>query len=98
MRAFVETTDEWRIVTVSLAGGLPHLVEAAVAEARVVANTEAPMVFCPPIAVLVRRDRARERDIRHGLALSVECDRHPQAALAKLGNLLGPPTVTVASG
>ncbi len=99
LRAFFEQDDKpFRITPISLAGGLRFLIEAAEDDARRAANDPRPVVFCPPIAVFVRRDRAREIDIRHGLTLSVECDRQPSAALAKLGNLLGPPTITVASG
>jgi hypothetical protein len=42
--------------------------------------------------------RARKIDLANGLALSVECDAHPEAAREQLERLLGPATVVVASG
>jgi hypothetical protein len=100
LRAFYEdgSAKPFRITPTSLAGGFKFLIDAAEDDARRAASFPRPIVFCPPIAVFTNKDRAREIDIAQGLALSVECDRQPSAALAKLGNLLGPPTVTVASG
>jgi hypothetical protein len=43
--------------------------------------------------IFAGRDTACESDIVEGLALSVECDRHPQQARQILEGLLGPATV-----
>lgn len=57
-----------------------------------------PVVFCPPLATFIGPDKATEADLANGLALSVECDRAPGGARAKLEGLIGPATVVVASG
>jgi hypothetical protein len=43
-------------------------------------------------------NKAREVDIRFGVAVSVECDVWPQQALERLTAIIGAPTVVVASG
>jgi Virulence-associated protein E len=48
--------------------------------------------------VFKNKARAREQDIASGLALSVECDEHPQQARAQLEKLLGAATVVISSG
>jgi hypothetical protein len=45
---------------------------------RKAAQFPRPAVFCPPIATFTSAKRARELDLANGLALSVECDAHPQ--------------------
>ena len=57
-----------------------------------------PVVFCPPLATFSNADEATENALANGLALSVECDRAPLVAQAKLESLIGPATVVVASG
>jgi len=57
-----------------------------------------PVVFCPPLATFAGPDEATEEALRNGLVLSVECDKAPAAARAKLEALLGPATILVASG
>lgn len=74
------------------------LAEAATYWATMAAQAARPAVFCPPIATFTSAKRARELDLANGLALSVECDTHPQRARELLERLLGPATVVVASG
>lgn len=57
-----------------------------------------PVVFCPPLATFTGPDDATEAALANGLALSVECDRAPGRARAKLESVIGPATVVVASG
>ena len=99
VRAFYEDEEKpSRISPTSLSGGLGFLIDVAEDDARRAVQTPRPIVFCPPIAVFKDRQHARERDITQGLALSVECDQHPQAARQKLEQILGPATVVVRSG
>jgi hypothetical protein len=81
-----------------LEDGLGHLATAATYWATKAAQHPDPVVFCPPIATFTSAKRAREIDLANGLALSVECDAHPQRARQLLEQLLGPATVVVASG
>jgi hypothetical protein len=76
----------------------PLVIQAADLATRC-ARAFQPVVFAPPIATF--RDEAggaTEANLANGLALSVECDRQPEAARARLEHLLGPATVVVASG
>src|SRR5712671_1268494 len=100
MRAFFEDDNAkpFRITPAAMRGGLLFLVDAAEDDARRAANNPKKVVFCPPIATFTNGGRAREIDIVAGLALSVECDQHPRAAVAKLEAILGPATMIVASG
>jgi AAA domain len=99
VRSFVEGDDKpFRLTSAALTGGLDYLVEVAEDDARRAAQFPKPVVFCPPLATFASKNRAREQDIVEGLALSVECDAHPQQARAILEQLLGPATVVVKSG
>ena len=99
LRAFLEGMDKpFKIAPVNLACGLPFIVDSAENNARLAAQHSQPVVFCPPLAVFNNKARAREQDIASGLALSVECDEHPQQARVQLEKLLGAPTVVVKSG
>lgn len=100
LRAFFEgdSSRPFRISPISLAGGLPFLIECAEDDARRAAQDPKPVVFAPPIAVFGNKDRAGEKDIALGLALSVELDEHPQRARERLEELLGQATVVVRSG
>jgi AAA domain len=99
VRAFYEDVPKsFRITPAALSGGLAFLIEVAEDDARRAANHPKRIVFCPPIATFMGKDRAKETDIAEGLALSVECDEHPHEAAAKLEAVLGPATVTVVSG
>jgi hypothetical protein len=99
VRSFLENEDKvFRISPASLLGGLRFLIDVAEDDARRAAQNPKPVVFCPPLATFAVKDRAREQDIAEGLALSVECDQHPRAALETLQAILGTPTVVVKSG
>src|SRR5262245_34237121 len=93
-----ESAKPFRITPASLTGGLDFIVDVAEDDARRAANDPRRVVFCPPLALFSNSDRAREIDIAAGLALSVECDQHPQEARERLEALLGPATLVVASG
>jgi hypothetical protein len=100
LRAFHDNSSNkvFRINPTGLSGGLKGIVVAAEDDAYRAANSPEPVVFCPPIAVFVGRDHAREKDILEGLALSVECDERASEAKAKLEEILGPVTIAVKSG
>jgi hypothetical protein len=100
IRAFYEDggRKSFRITPTSLAGGLPFLIDVAEDDARRAANDPKPVVFCPPIASFITKERAGEKDIAEGYALSVECDRRPLEAREELERLIGPATVVVRSG
>lgn len=87
-----------RPVTINGAGLTP-VIDEAERIANAAANHRDPVVFCPPVATFKDGANATEGNLAEGLALSVECDRFPAEALAKLSALFGlAPTVTVASG
>jgi hypothetical protein len=100
LRAFFEddAAKPFRITPTQLTGGLPFLIETAVDDADRAANFPKPVVFCPPIATFTNKDKARERDLGEGLALSVECDARPGQARTTLEAILGPATIVVRSG
>jgi AAA domain len=99
VRAFFEDgAKPFRISPTSLVGGLNFLIDVAEDDARRAANAPERVVFCPPIATFATKERARERDLVEGLALSVECDHHPQRARETLEQLIGPATLVVRSG
>ena len=76
-----------------------HVIDVAVDMARRAANDAKPAVFCPPIAVLNGSSgQAREQDLFLGLAISVECDEHPNEARQRLQEILGEATAIVKSG
>jgi RecA-family ATPase len=99
-RAFFDGDDDrpFRIQGIPLSGGLGFLIDAAEDDARRAAQCPKPVVFCPPVAIFANKDRATERDLAQGIALSVELDVQPRAAVDKLVAILGPPTVLVRSG
>lgn len=99
VRSFYEReTRPFRISPTSLSGGLSFLIDVAEDDARRAAKAPSPVVFCPPLATFANKEHARKQDILEGLALSVECDQRPRAALETLQAVLGPPTVVVRSG
>src|SRR5262249_19123326 len=57
-----------------------------------------PHVFCPPVCAFTEPSGAATENLAEGVALSVECDSNPHAALRRLREILGLPTVVVASG
>ena len=101
VRAFHEDRGAkavFRISPTPLTGGLKFLVDVAEDDARRAANDPRPVVFCPPIATFCNGRSAAAGDIVEGLALTVECDQHPQEARARLEQILGPATLVVRSG
>jgi hypothetical protein len=100
IRSFLADNKTFRISTAKLKGGLRHLIEVAEDDARRAANAPRPATFCPPIAVFSSADgwRARQEDLLKGLALSAEIDEHPDEALNRLEEILGPATLIVKSG
>ncbi len=100
VRAFVEddSCKSFRISPTPLKGGLKFLLDVIEDDARRAAQFPKPVVFCPPLCTFAKKDQAREQDILEGVALSVECDAHPQQARQILEGLLGPATVVVKSG
>jgi hypothetical protein len=100
VRAFYEDDSgkPFRISPTYLKGGLNFLFDVIADDARRVAQFPKPVVFCPPLCTFAYKEQAREQDIFEGLALSVECDAHPQQARQVLEALLGPPTVVANSG
>jgi hypothetical protein len=99
-RAFYDGADErpFRIQGVPLSGGLRYLIDVTEDDARRAAQCPKPVVFCPPVAVFANKNRATEKDLAQGIALSVELDAQPEKAITRLASLLGPPTVLVRSG
>jgi hypothetical protein len=99
LRSFEEgATKSFRITPVGLNGGPGFLCEAAADDAYRAANAPHPVVFCPPLAVFLHPDNAKQSNLLAGLALSVECDEHARSAVARLEQLLGPATAIVRSG
>jgi hypothetical protein len=99
LRSFEEgATKSFRITTVGLEGGPGFLCEAAADDAYRAANALKPVVFCPPLAIFLYPDNAKQSNLLAGLALSVECDEHARNAVATLEQLLGPATAIVRSG
>jgi hypothetical protein len=100
VRAFYEgnANEKFRISGTPLKGGLRFLFDVVEDDARRAAQAPRPAVFCPPLCTFTNKERAREQDICEGLVLTVECDKHPRAALDKLQAILGPATCVIASG
>jgi hypothetical protein len=104
MRAFLHDNKPLNanIWTVRLGAhtGSRHVLDVAFDMANRAANHPQPAVFCPPIAVFNNSDgfKAREEDLLKGLAISVECDQHPEEARQKLQDILGQATAIVRSG
>ncbi len=79
--------------------GLDAVISEAVRAARESDNTARPAVFAPPICTFINASRARVVDLENGLVLSVEIDEGDTTkARLFLESMLGPATVTVASG
>lgn len=76
--------------------GLASIITGAVHGARDAAKARG--VFSPPIATFKTTGKATEANLAAGFCITVECDSRPQWALETLLPILGPPTLTVASG
>ena len=98
LRSFEEgATKSFRITTVGLEGGPSFLCEAAADDAYRGANAPKPVVFCPPLAIFLYPDNAKQSNLLAGLALSVECDEHARSR-CDARTVLGPATAIVRSG
>jgi hypothetical protein len=78
--------------------GDPQFLEVVAIRAEQAATWHEPAVFCPPVVTLRVRGNAKKENVLEGVALSVECDESPNAATLRLGEILGLPTMIVASG
>jgi hypothetical protein len=78
--------------------GHPQFIEVVIERVRQAAAWHQPTVFCPPVMTFRTAENAKTENILEGVAISVECDRNPAAALATLRPLLGEPTMASASG
>ena len=78
--------------------GDPQFLPVVVERARQAANWHKPAVFCPPVVTLKDGRNAKAENVREGVTLPVECDAQPTEALSYLREILGDPTVVVASG
>lgn len=102
LRAFVEGGDKpaaanhWGALRIE--AGVDAIVDAAIDLAAACATAAVPAVFCPPVCTFSDRGAAADGVVANGLAIMIECDKHPREALAKLVAILGPATVVVASG
>jgi hypothetical protein len=79
-------------------GDSNSLITTATNVANKAALAEERVVFAPPVVTFKSADQAKEEHVAEGVALSVECDEHPELARQKLEWLLGPPTLIVNSG
>src|SRR5262249_30917743 len=78
--------------------GAPNLVERVCERIHEAAAHPEPHVFCPPVCAFTEPNGAAAENLAEGVALSVECDSKPYAALKRLTGILGRPTAAVASG
>lgn len=99
LRCFREHGGAWASISpVEVDNDLSGVIKAATEIAEFAAQEKEPTVFCPPVCTFSSRTKATEKDIAEAVAVSVECDQCPIAALGILQRLLGPPTVVVESG
>jgi hypothetical protein len=100
VRSFLDgaKNEVFSIKAISLNQGLGKLFDLIEDEARRAANAAKKVVLCPPIATFTNAKKARKEDVADGLSLSVELDKNPDEALAKLEEILGPATCVVKSG
>lgn len=78
--------------------GLGAVTKAATLMANSCARAEGPVVFCPPVATFTNAESAAGDALANGLSLSLECDQNAVAAVQAIRNLIGPPTLVIASG
>jgi hypothetical protein len=98
-RTFLDDgTDGPAIEIEAITVGDPQFHAVIFERARQAANWKQPAVFAPPVVTLKTARGATANDVFEGVALSVDCDASPTAALAFLRELLGDPTVVIASG
>jgi hypothetical protein len=78
--------------------GAPDFIERICDRIHEAAAHPEPHVFCPPLCAFTEPNGAATQNLAEGVALSVECDSNPEAALKKLSGILGEPTAIVSSG
>src|SRR5262249_42604053 len=78
--------------------GAPDFIERVCERIHEAAAHPEPHVFCPPVCAFTEPNGAAAENLAEGVALSVECDSKPYAALKRLTGILGRPTAVVASG
>jgi Primase C terminal 2 (PriCT-2) len=74
------------------------LIDRATAYATRCANHALGVVFAPPVASFKTQRKATEGELADVLALSVECDGRARRAVATLSEIIGAPTIVLASG
>ena len=84
---------------VRINGSFDTIIREASVAAEDAAQSDEPLVFCPPIATFTGAWKADTGSLANGLTLSVELDGvDPDAARARLEGILGPVTIIVRSG
>jgi hypothetical protein len=78
--------------------GAPDFIDRVCERIHEAAAHPEPHVFCPPVCAFAKPNGAAAENLAEGVALSVELDASPYAALKKLTAILGKPTAVVASG
>ena len=85
--------------SVRIVDGMDAITEKAMVLAgRCALATSAKPVFCPPVATFKDAGGAGEENLANGIALVIECDRHPRQSLETIERLIGSATIVVASG
>jgi Protein of unknown function (DUF3987)/Primase C terminal 2 (PriCT-2) len=102
LRAFLDKDDTKKddkpIFVTPINLGDPQYHALLVERARQAATWPKSAVFCPPVVTFRTGKDAKTENIFEGVTLPVECDQAPVAAWAFLRELLGDPTIIVASG
>ena len=99
LRAFHDAKDDAPPLFVEpIKIGAADFIERVCDRIREAAAHPQPHVFCPPVCSFAEQNGAATENLAEGVALSVECDSSPYAALKKLTGILGKPTAIVASG
>ena len=78
--------------------GAPDVIDRVCERIHEAAAHSEPYCFCPPVCVFAKPNGAAAENLAEGVALSVELDENPYAAMKKLRAILGKPTAVVASG
>jgi hypothetical protein len=99
LRAFPDAVKNAKPLFIDpIALGDPQFLAVVMERAGQAANWPKPVVFCPPVVTLKDGRNAKADNVHEGVTLPVECDEQPNAALSFLREILGDPTVVVASG
>jgi hypothetical protein len=76
----------------------PQFLPVVATRARQAATWHEKAVFSPPVATFKTAKSAADDNVLEGVTLAVECDEAPDAALTKLTEWLGEPTLVMQSG